>query len=210
MSQELGGLRPPALAVSEREPTALPRWLAAIIIGAIALASLAALVWPSLPINKPVVGDENVGVITAQIEEKGAAGRIGAIAPNFEWITPEGGTMRLSDLRGKIVVINFWATWCEPCREEMPALQRVARSEQDVVVLEIDLKESGAKVRSFLDQLGLDRLQPLLDTDTRTILRYGALNIPSTFFIDKQGTIRHLRIGQISEEEMRTGVSKAR
>jgi len=193
--------------VPEREPTALPRWIAAIIIGAIALASLAALLWPLL--NKPATVTD-AGVIRAQIEADGAAGRIGAPAPDFEWTSLDGQTLRLSTYRGKVVVVNFWATWCPPCREEMPALQRVAASEPDVVVLEVDLMEPGDKARSFLDSLGLDRLQPVLDGDGATTRRFGVLSLPSTFFVDKTGVIRHLELTAMSEAQIRTGIQKAR
>jgi len=192
---------------TEREPTALPRWIAAIIIGAIAVASLAALLWPLL--NKPAAVTD-AGVIRAQIEADGAAGRIGAMAPDFEWTGDDGKTLRLSSYRGKVVVVNFWATWCPPCREEMPALQRVAASESDVVVLEVDLMEPGDKARSFLDSLGLDRLQPVLDSDGTTTRRYGVLSLPSTFFVDKDGVIRHLELTAVSEAQIRTGIQKAR
>jgi thiol-disulfide isomerase/thioredoxin len=192
---------------TEREPTALPRWIAAIIIGAIALASLAALLWPIL--NKPTMATD-AGVIRAQIEADGAAGRIGAIAPDFEWTGADGQTLRLSSYRGKVVVVNFWATWCPPCREELPALQRVAASESDVVVLEVDLMEPGDKARSFLDSLGLDRLQPVLDSDGATTRRFGVLSLPSTFFVDKAGVIRHLELTAVTEEQIRTGIRKAR
>jgi peroxiredoxin len=190
----------------ERE-TALPRWIATIIIGAIALASLAALLWPLL--NKPptVTG---AGVIRGQIQADGAAGRIGAIAPDFEWTSQDGETLRLSSYRGKVVVVNFWATWCPGCRQEMPALQRVAASEPDVVVLEVDLLEPADKARSFLDSLGLDQLRPVFDSDGATTRRYGVLSLPSTFFIDKDGVIRHLELTQMTEQRMRTGISKAR
>jgi thiol-disulfide isomerase/thioredoxin len=192
---------------TEREPTALPRWIAAIIIGAIALASLAALLWPLL--NKPAnVAD--AGVIRAQIQADGAAGRIGATAPDFEWTDVDGKTLRLSSYRGKVMVVNFWATWCLPCREEMPALQRVAASEPDVVVLEVDLMEPSDKARSFLDSLGLDRLQPVLDSDGATTRRFGVLTLPSTFFVDKDGVIRHLELRQMTEAMIRTGIQKAR
>jgi thiol-disulfide isomerase/thioredoxin len=195
---------PPA---AEREPTALPRWIAAIIIGAIALASLAALLWPLLarPANPA-----DAGVIRAQIEADGAAGRIGAPAPDFEWIGPDGRTLRLSSYRGKVVVVNFWATWCPPCREELPALQRVAASEPDVVVLEVDLMEPGDKARSFLESLGLDRLQPVLDSDGATTRRYGVLILPSTFFVDAGGVIRHLELREVTEDLIRAGIRKAR
>jgi thiol-disulfide isomerase/thioredoxin len=191
----------------DREPTALPRWIAAIIIGAIALASLAALLWPLLA--RPSTPTD-AGVIRAQIQGDGAAGRIGAMAPDFEWIGDDGQTLRLSSYRGKVVVVNFWATWCRPCREEMPALQRVAASEPDVVVLEVDLMESGDKARSFLDSLGLDKLQPVLDTDGATTRRFGVLTLPSTFFVDKDGVIRHLELTQMTEDRIRSGITKAR
>ena len=191
----------------EREPSALPRWIAAIIIGAIAVASLAALLWPLL--NKPATVTD-AGVIRAQIEADGAAGRIGAPAPDFEWTSLDGQTLRLSTYRGKVVVVNFWATWCPPCREEMPALQRVAASERDIVVLEVDLMEPGDKARSFLDSLGLDRLQPVLDGDGATTRRFGVLSLPSTFFVDRTGVIRHLELTAMSEAEIRTGIQKAR
>ncbi len=192
---------------TERQPTALPRWIAAIIIGAIALASLAALLWPLL--NKPARATD-AGVIRAQVEADGAAGRIGAIAPDFEWTDEDGRVLRLSSYRGKVVVVNFWATWCAPCREEMPALQRVAASEPDVVVLEVDLMEPAEKARSFLDSLGLDRLQPVFDSDGATTRRFGVLSLPSTFFIDKDGVIRHLELAQMTEERIRNGIRKAR
>jgi len=191
----------------EREPTALPRWIAAIIIGAIALASLAALLWPLL--NKPATVTD-AGLIRAQIEADGAAGRIGAPAPDFEWTSLDGQTLRLSTYRGKVVVVNFWATWCPPCREEMPTLQRVAASEPDVIVLEVHPMEPGDKARSFLDSLGLDRLQPVLDGDGATTRRFGVLSLPSTFFIDKTGVIRHLELTAMSEAQIRTGIQKAR
>ena len=191
----------------DREPTALPRWIAAIIIGAIALASLTALLWPLL--NKPATLTD-AGVIRAQIKGDGVAGRIGAIAPDFEWMGPNGETLRLSTYRGTVVIVNFWATWCEPCRREMPALQRAAASEPDVVVLEVNLMESPDKARSFLDSLGLDRLQPVLDTDGATTRRFGVLSLPSTFFVDKDGVIRHLELTTLSEEQIRVGIRKAR
>jgi thiol-disulfide isomerase/thioredoxin len=192
---------------TEREPTALPRWIAAIIIGAIALASLTALLWPLL--NRPATPTD-AGVIRAQIQADGAAGRIGATAPDFEWTGPDGQTLRLSSYRGKVVIVNFWATWCAPCRQELPALQRVAASEPDVVILEVDLMEPGDKARSFLDSLGLDRLQPVLDSDGATTRRFGVLSLPSTFFVDKDGVIRHLELTAVSEEQIRTGIRKAR
>ncbi|MGH2498765.1 MAG: TlpA family protein disulfide reductase, partial [Candidatus Limnocylindria bacterium] len=192
----------------------VPRLVAGVIIGAIALASLAALVWPELPLDREepsAVGPTRVSVIARQIEEPGAAGRIGQPAPDFEWTTPRGPTVRLSDLRGEVVVINFWATWCVPCREEMPALDRVARQERSVRFLALDLNEDGAKVRSFFDALALDHLEPVLDLNNQTARRYGVFSLPTTYFIDAQGTIRHIELGgPMNEDTVRRGIGKAR
>jgi thiol-disulfide isomerase/thioredoxin len=190
--------------------TAIPRWIAGVLILVVGLASLAALVWPSIPFTRTGTGPGDVGVIGTQVDEPGAAGRIGALAPNFEWTATDGKLIRLSDLRGKVVVINFWATWCVPCREEMPALNRLARSSPDIVFLEVDLQESGEKVRSFVDQLALEHLVPLLDPDGNTTRRYGVLSLPWTFFVDREGIIRHMEIGgPLSEERVKQGIEKA-
>lgn len=188
----------------------MPRLVAAIIIGAIALASLAALLWPKLPFNDLQSGPTEVGVIRRLVDDPSAAPRIGAPAPNFEWNAPDGKTRKLSDLRGGIVVITFWATWCQPCRQEMPAMNRAAGS-GDATFLAVDLQEDGARVRGFMDSLALDRLTPLLDTDGAVTRRYSVLELPQTFFIDKTGVIRHIEHGQILDEgSVKKGIDKAR
>lgn len=89
-------------------------------------------------------------------------------------------------------------------------MNRVARG-SDAVFLAIDLLEDGAKVRSFFDQLALDRLEPILDTDRATALRYGVVSLPMTFFVDATGTIRHIEYGQVLDEDaVRQGIAKAR
>ena len=188
----------------------MPRAVAAIIIGAIALASLAALVWPHLPVPQLWSGPTGVGVIRRLVDTPDQAGQISAAAPDFEWNAPDGKTKTLADLRGKTVVISFWATWCEPCRQEMPAMERVARS-SDAVFLAVDLLEDGAKARAFMDSLDITHLQPVLDLDGAVTRRYGVVALPQTFFIDPQGIIRHIAHGQILDEAgVRTGIEKAR
>jgi len=188
----------------------MPRLVAGIIVGAIALASLAALLWPSLPIAQLIGGPTQVGVIRRLVDDPAAAPRISALAPDFEWNAPDGKTTKLSDLRGRIVVITFWATWCEPCRQEMPAMQRVAGS-AGVTFLAVDLLEDGARVRGFMDSLALDRLMPLLDTDGAVARRYSVLELPQTFFLDAQGVIRHVEHGGVLDDAaVRKGIDKAR
>jgi len=188
----------------------LPRWIATIIIGAIALASLAALIAPSLGISRIFGGPTEVGVIRRLVDDPNAAPRITGIAPDFEWNAPDGTTKKLSDLRGKIVVVTFWATWCEPCRQEMPAMQRVASS-SGATFLAVDLLEDGTRVRGFIESLALDRLQPLLDLDGAVTRKYSVLELPQTFFVDAQGVIRHIEHGAILDDAaVKRGIDKAR
>lgn len=176
----------------------LPRAVTAPIVGAIALASLVGSIWSplSLSVNE-AVGAPQVGVIRRQIDGPNMVGRIGARAPDFEWNGPDGSTRTIAGLRGRVVVLNFWATWCEPCRREMPLLSSASR-DSDAVFLPIDLQESGATVGSFVDQLALD-VEPLLDLHGQTSRRYGVVGLPITFFIDREGIIRHVERGEVRD-----------
>ena len=110
----------------------LPRWIAALFVGIIALASLAALLAPVLRSTPVPSGSTNVGVITSVVDAPNTSSRVGAQAPDFVWITPLGETTRLSALRGTPVVLNFWATWCKPaCVADMPRLEAAARANPD-------------------------------------------------------------------------------
>jgi peroxiredoxin len=189
----------------------MPRVVTAIVVGAIALASLVALVWPSLPMNQEAAGPTQVGVIRRQVYGLNMAGHVGAQAPDFEWNAPDGTTRTLASLRGQVVVINFWATWCRDCRTELPALNSVARG-SDAAFMAVDLQEDGARARSFFDQLAIDHLNPILDLDGQTTRRYGIVTgLPQTVFIDAQGVIRHIERGALtSQNEIRDLIEKAR
>ncbi len=189
----------------------VPRRIAAVGVAAIALASVLALLWPSLPFTRTErlgVGPTGIGVITRQLDAPDAAARIGSLAPDFEWTAPPGKAVRLSGLRGKPVVINFWATWCVPCKTEMPLLERTARENAAVAFLEVDLNEDGEKIRAYFDQLGLTAVQPLLDVNSETSRRYALASVPSTFFIDAAGVIRHLYIGELDDDKLAAGLRK--
>jgi cytochrome c biogenesis protein CcmG/thiol:disulfide interchange protein DsbE len=188
----------------------LPRPIAALIVSAIIGATVVALVWPALPQAERSVapGPTKVGVIVRQIE--GGAARIGERAPDFEWVAPDGSRRSLGALQPRPIVLNFWATWCLPCREEMPLLERTAVAHPEVAFLAVDLDEDGDKIRAFFDELGLQRLEPLLDVGLDTARRYGLASVPSTFFIDSGGTIRHIQIGEMDEDKLERGLGKMR
>lgn len=187
-----------------------PRLFANLALGLIALASLVALLWPYLPGRPPAEIPVAAGVVLRLIEDPApATPRVGGVAPDFEWVTPAGDLRRLSTLRGRTVVLNFWATWCEPCREEMPALDRVA-ADPAVAVVAVDLDESAAKVDGFLAAYGLARLEAVIDPGKKVALRYGVVGLPTTFFIDAAGVIRHLEIRGLDERSIRAGIARAK
>jgi len=193
-------------------PARLPRSIALLIVAAIALATLAAFAWPSLqPREVPVSsGPSRVGVIVRQIEADGMAARIGERAPDFEWVRADGTRASLGSLAGRPIVLNFWATWCVPCRQEMPLLERAAGENPGMTFLAVDLDEGGDEVRAFFDELGLVRMEPVIDVGLATSRRYGLASVPSTFFIDAGGTIRHIQIGEMDEEKLERGLGKVR
>lgn len=122
----------------------------------------------------------------------------GKPAPNFALNDSEGNRVQLSDLRGKVVIINFWATWCGPCRQEFPELQKAAtRQGSDVVVLALDQSESTDKVTRFRDKFNAS-FPILMDTTNAVFNSYGLSGIPDTIFIDRDGIVREVVAGPLS------------
>lgn len=125
-----------------------------------------------------------------------------AIAPDFELINLEGENVKLSDFRGQAVLINFWATWCGPCRIEMPAIQaRYAQYYPEFVVLAVDNDESLEIVFVFVGELGLT-FPVLLDPGALIQNLYLIPGYPSSFFVDADGIIRVVHIGIMTEGQL--------
>ena len=134
----------------------------------------------------------------------------GFLAPDFELQTLNGETVRLSDLRGQAVMLNFWATWCAPCRAEMPAMQRIYEEyeAQGFVVLAVNTtyNDSMAKAAEFAREYGLS-FPILLDTDSKVSQLYYLQATPTTFFIDPEGVIQEVVLGgPMAEALLRTRV----
>lgn len=142
-----------------------------------------------------------VGVINpgagADLPEAGDA------APDFTLVDLDGNSVTMSELRGRPVILNFWATWCGPCRVEMPELEdtQAAYQDQGLVVLAVNQAESAEQVRSYLDELGLD-LMAVLDSDGEVAEAYGAYFLPSTMFVDADGVITAFHRGIISQAQI--------
>ena len=123
---------------------------------------------------------------------------VGAPAPDFTLQTVDGESLRLSDLRGKVVAVNFWATWCAPCRLEMPDLQeRAERFPDRLAVIGVDFAETAEEVAAFRREVGID-FPLLLDPEADVQRLYRVLGYPTTFFVDEEGTIQFQHIGLMS------------
>ncbi len=161
----------------------LPRALA---IGGLGLALVAALigaVWVML--LRPAPDTPTIA-------------RPGAMAPQIALQVVGGGTSDLAAERGKVVLVNFWATWCEPCKSEMPALQQLADElrDQPFILYSVDLQEDGPQVEAFQRQYDL-HLYAVLDDNGDVTRAYGVRALPATFLIDQHGVVRQQRLGPL-------------
>jgi len=128
---------------------------------------------------------------------------VGKVAPDFTASGLDGTLITLSDMRGKPVLLNFWATWCPPCREEMPVIQRYfeeAGSAVHILAVNLTTNESSPKeVEEFLRREGYN-FPVALDVDGSAAKLYMIRFIPTSFFIDEDGVIRQIHVGPLSRE----------
>jgi len=132
------------------------------------------------------------------------------LAPEFRLSNLEGQSISLSDFRGSPVLINFWATWCPPCREEMPFLQQIYEEwlDKKLVLLAVDIGETPDTVESFMQSQNLS-FPVLLDTNKDVAPDYNIRYIPTTFLIDEDGIIQVVKVGAFSSTaEIERNLSK--
>jgi peroxiredoxin len=148
----------------------------------------------------------------ASSTERAAAPQAGFPAPDFELTDTSGQPIRLSDLRGQAVLVNLWATWCPPCREEMPSIEKVYNEykDQGFVVLAVNMtyQDDARKIIPFLDERGLT-FPVLLDETGNMANEYQLRSLPSSFFIGRDGAINEVVIGgPMAEALLRTRVEE--
>lgn len=131
----------------------------------------------------------------------------GDLAPDMTMMTLDGKEVKLSDFRGKNVVLNFWATWCTPCRAEMPAMQRYYEENKDKQNLEIigfNMTFSGDSIKNVEQFVASYKIKfPIFTTfDDRVVDHYSILVMPTTFFIDEEGRIHSKVNGPVDEDSL--------
>jgi peroxiredoxin len=133
----------------------------------------------------------------------------GGATPPLELVDLEGKQHRLADYRGKAVLVNFWATWCVPCRDEMPSIERLRASLEGrpFAVLAVNLAEPHSRIQAFLEKVPV-RFTVLLDSDTKTAKAWQAKLLPATYIIGPDGAIRYRHLGELdwSKPEVREAI----
>jgi len=144
----------------------------------------------------PAAGGQAASGAPSKIQPAQQSKLEGKMAPDFTLPSLDGKKLKLSDYRGKIVFLNMWATWCPPCREEMPSMQKLHEhfKGKDFVMLTVSIDEKKEDVTKFVKELGLT-FPVVLDPEQKVTAQYGLTGVPETFLIDKNGIVMHHIIG---------------
>ena len=180
---------------------ALRNILATIIVGAISIGLIVFFDRPG--------GAGGSRAVTLTAGATGEAPRVGREAPDFRVLGLDGEYFQLSDFRGRPVWINFWATWCPPCRAENPDIEAVYQANQDqgLVIIALSIGESASTVQDYVDRTGLTYTIGL-DQNTAIAAQYRIVGIPTHFFVDRDGILREWRIGAMSKGTMEKKVQE--
>ena len=175
------------IPIDEKRTWVVPRWLKEAFV-AFALVAVAAV-----GISKAV---QHFGGKTERARSAVEADAVDYAAPSFRLPARGGGEIELAALHGKLVLVNFWATWCPPCREEMPSLTRLSQQFDpgSFEVLTVSVDEGWAPVEKFLAQPQTP-FRVALDTGAKTSRIYGTTKFPESYLVDRDGKVRLKFVG---------------
>ncbi|MBT5772808.1 MAG: TlpA family protein disulfide reductase [Dehalococcoidia bacterium] len=182
--------------------------------GAVVLSVGGLFTWRELLTDDPVEAESSDGATTSLGLTDNNTVAIGQPAPNFILPTLTGDPIDTADYRGKTLVLNFWASWCPPCRAEMPELQALHQERQatgDLVVLGINFlsQDTIEAAASFADEFQLTLPVVTGMPDASVAERYGVRGLPATFFIDRNGILRKTNLGPVFGDLLADGVAAA-
>lgn len=178
------------------------------LIGKIVVLSLVVIMLGTF-IKQQIEKSEAITPVGYEVDLQDRIGvKKGDIAPDFKLQTLDGQTVQLSDYKGKKVVVNFWATWCKPCRTEMPHMQKYydKRAEKDnveILALNLTYNDKGPdNVQKFVDSYDLSFPIVLMEND-KLLQDYEVLSMPSTIFIDTDGRVQHQYTGALNQKKLK-------
>jgi len=171
----------------------------ALAAAGLALIGLAIAAWFALPspgAKAPTPADDCAPAQAVEVE-----------APDLELEALAGGVVTLDGLLGRTVLLNAWATWCPPCRDELPALEAVSRrhAERGLAVIGVNIGESPQIVQHFIDRSGVT-FPIWLDPEEASLRAFGTVSLPSSFLIDMQGVVRARWFGATCERELEAAI----
>lgn len=172
----------------------------AVVLGVV-IAAVALMLW---------VGVRQSRKDGSALSGGGALAEVGKPAPDFELSTLDGKSVHLSDYRGQAVVLNFWATWCEPCKIEMPWLVDLQKQygPQGLQIVGVAMDDAGRDaIQKFAQQMGVNYV--VLQGKNAVGDEYGAQFYPSTFYIDRNGKVTNKVIGLVSKSEIEDNIKQA-
>ena len=189
--------------------------LSIILLSALVLVVIFDLIRSESNSDAAIEGEKPQAATSSQEEAAETANsglQKGDVAPEFTLNNLQGEPVSLSDFRGKKVILNFWASWCGPCKEEMPVMQQFYEENQqnDVEVVAVNLtffERNREAVHQFVEEYGLS-FPVLLDEDKKQQETYQAVTIPTSYFVDSKGVIQQKFIGPMTIEYMRETVEQ--
>jgi peroxiredoxin len=154
-------------------------------------------------------GLETLTSLTRPAPEPVSTADIGQPAPSLRLPLVGGDEVDLASYRGRPVILSFWATWCAPCRTEMPAFERAQQQyrDQGLAVLGVDFQERDDEIQAFVGEIGVT-FPSLVDRTGEVTRRWRATGLPTTFLIDRQGIIRDVRVGAFTDEMLADRLTK--
>jgi len=169
------------------------------------------IIWPAVALALAIAVYVAEPYFATQRAAGGPSGLAGQRAPIFDLRDDRGRAVSLQQYRGALVVMNLWASWCPPCRAEMPDLQRLAETEagRGIAVVGVNEGESPQRARAFADSLGI-RFPIWVDGAQQYGRTYNALGLPTTVILDRQGVVIRAFDGPLTLDEMRAAVAAVR